>query len=47
VVSYFRPRLRRWRAVTLALRRDRAGPTALGDPVLLEWALEAVIKNAI
>src|SRR5205807_7167942 len=23
------------------------GPAALGDPVLLEWAVEAVIKNAI
>jgi two-component system, sporulation sensor kinase D len=33
--------------VILALRATGPGPTALGDPVLLEWALEAVIKNAI
>src|SRR5207302_8326651 len=32
---------------TLALRATGPGPTVLGDPVLLEWALEAVIKNAI
>jgi len=32
--------------VTLALRATGPGPTALGrDPVLLEWALEAVIKT--
>ncbi len=24
-----------------------AGPTVLGDPVLLEWALESLVKNAI
>src|SRR3989475_4270548 len=48
VVSYFRPRL-----PTLASPASRSllatgpGPAALGDPVLVEWALEAVIKNAI
>src|SRR5881275_2072743 len=42
VVSYFRPRM-----PTLALVATGPGPTALGDPVLVEWALEAVIKNAI
>src|SRR5947207_2049424 len=48
VVSYFRPRLPTLASpVTLALRATGPGPTALGDPVLLEWALEAVIKNAI
>jgi len=48
VVSYFRPRLPTLtRAVTLALDAAGPGPTALGDPVLIEWALEAVIKNAI
>ena len=48
VVSYFRPRLPTLASpVTLTLRATGAGPTALGDPVLLEWALEAVIKNAI
>ncbi len=48
VVSYFRPRLPTLASpVTLALRATGPGPTALGDPVLLEWAVEAVIKNAI
>src|SRR5205823_5070211 len=48
VVSYFRPRLPTLASpVALALRATGPGPTALGDPVLVEWALEAVIKNAI
>jgi signal transduction histidine kinase len=48
VVSYFRPRLPTLaNPVTLSLTASGVGPTALGDPVLLEWALEAVIKNAI
>ena len=48
VVSYFRPRLPTLTsAVTLALDAAGPGPTALGDHVLIEWALEAVIKNAI
>ena len=47
-VSYFRPRLPTLASpVTLALDAAGPGPTALGDPVLIEWALEAVIKNAI
>jgi signal transduction histidine kinase len=48
VVSYFRPRLPTLASpVTLVLSAHGPGPTALGDPVLIEWALEAVIKNAI
>jgi signal transduction histidine kinase len=48
VVSYFRPRLPTLASpVVLALRATGPGPTALGDAVLVEWALEAVIKNAI
>src|SRR5690242_5273441 len=48
VVSYFRPRLPTLASpVALALRATGPGPTALGDAVLVEWALEAVIKNAI
>ena len=47
-MSYFRPRLPTLASpVTLALDAAGPGPTALGDPVLIEWALEAVIKNAI
>ena len=48
VVSYFRPRMPTLASpVTLTLVATGPGPTALGDPVLVEWALEAVIKNAI
>ena len=48
VVRYFRPRLPTLASpVNLVLRATGPGPTAQGDPVLLEWALEAVIKNAI
>src|SRR3989442_1887257 len=48
VVSYFRPRLPTLASpVTLALRATRPGPTALGDPLLLEWGLRAVVHKAI
>ena len=33
--------------VTLTLRAAGPGPSVLGDPVLLEWALEALVKNAV
>jgi signal transduction histidine kinase len=47
-VAYFRPRLPTLASpVTLELVASGAGPTVLGDPVLVEWALEAIIKNAI
>jgi len=48
VVSYFRPRLPTLASpVSLTLHATGPGPAALGDPVLVEWAIEAVIKNAI
>jgi signal transduction histidine kinase len=48
VVAYFRPRLPTLASpVTLDLAASGAGPMALGDPVLVEWALEALIKNAV
>jgi signal transduction histidine kinase len=48
VVAYFRPRLPTLaNTVTLTLVSPGAGPTATGDPVLIEWALEVVVKNAI
>jgi signal transduction histidine kinase len=48
VVAYFRPRLPTLaHPVTLTLTSPGAGPTATGDPVLIEWALEVVVKNAI
>jgi signal transduction histidine kinase len=48
VAHYFRPRLPK-RANPIELRVEAAGPgpTIDGDPVLLEWALEALVKNAI
>jgi hypothetical protein len=48
VVRYFQPRLPALAsAVRLDLEAPGAGPTALGDPVLIEWALEALVKNAV
>jgi signal transduction histidine kinase len=48
VVAYFRPRLpTRAHTVTMTLTAAGPGPTVQGDPVLLEWALEAIVKNAI
>ena len=48
VVAYFQPRLPTLaNPVALILVSPGAGPTATGDPVLIEWALEVVVKNAI
>ncbi len=48
VAGYFRPRLPKWaNQIELRVEAAGAGPTVLGDPVLLEWALEALVKNAI
>ena len=48
VVAYFRPRLpRHAHQVTIDVRAPSAGPFVAGDPVLLEWALEALVRNAI
>jgi len=48
VVAYFRPRLPTLaHAVTMTLTSPGTGPTATGDPVLIEWALEVVVKNAV
>ena len=48
VVGYFLPRLPTLaNTVSLALISPGAGPTATGDPVLIEWALEVIVKNAI
>lgn len=48
VASYFLPRLpTRAHAVTLTLTAAGPGPTIMGDPVLVEWALEAIVKNAV
>lgn len=48
VAGYYRSRLpTRANPITLSVRAPSAGPIVLGDPVLLEWALEAMVKNAI
>src|SRR3989475_7011828 len=48
VVSYFRPRLPTLASpVRLDVVATSPGATALGDPVLIEWAVEALVKNAI
>lgn len=48
VVRYFEPRLpRRTNPVTLSVRAPASGPTVLGDAVLIEWAVEALVRNAI
>jgi signal transduction histidine kinase len=48
VAGYFRPRLpKRANPIELRLEAPGMGPMVLGDPVLLEWALEAMVKNAI
>ena len=48
VAGYFRPRLpRHTNMIELRVEAPGAGPTVLGDAVLLEWALESLVKNAI
>jgi signal transduction histidine kinase len=48
VAGYFRPRLpKHTNRIELDVHAPSAGPAILGDPVLLEWALEAMVKNAI
>ncbi|HXI19830.1 MAG TPA: HAMP domain-containing sensor histidine kinase, partial [Gemmatimonadales bacterium] len=48
VATYFQPRLPT-RVNRIALRVEAAdeGPVVLGDAILLEWALESLVKNAI
>jgi signal transduction histidine kinase len=48
VGGYFRPRLpKRANPIELKLEAPGMGPMVLGDPVLLEWAMESLVKNAI
>ena len=48
VAAYFRPRLPK-HATAIALRVDApaAGPYVQGDPVLIEWALESLVRNSL
>ena len=48
VAEYFRPRLpRHANPITISVAASGPGPMVLGDEVLLEWALESLVKNAI
>ncbi|MGH7583241.1 MAG: sensor histidine kinase [Gemmatimonadales bacterium] len=48
VAGYYRPRLpRHANAIQLDVRAASSGPVIQGDPILLEWALEVMVKNAI
>jgi signal transduction histidine kinase len=47
-VAYFRPRLPKLaNQVTMDVRVDSHAPVVKGDSLLLEWALEALVKNAV
>jgi signal transduction histidine kinase len=47
VAGYYRSRLpRHANPITVRVEAPRAGPVVHGDPVLLEWAFEALVKNA-
>jgi signal transduction histidine kinase len=47
VAGYYRSRLpRHANAITVTVDAPRSGPVIAGDPVLLEWAFEALVKNA-
>ncbi len=48
LVAYFGPRLpTRVNRIVLTADVQGTAPVVLGDPILLEWALESLIKNAI
>lgn len=48
VAAYFRPRLPTLaHRITLDVRCDSAAPVVRGDPLLLEWAVEVLVKNAV
>jgi len=48
VAAYFAPRLpRHGHHVHLGVDAPTAGPFVAGDPVLLEWAIEALVRNAV
>ncbi|MEZ4378501.1 MAG: HAMP domain-containing sensor histidine kinase [Gemmatimonadales bacterium] len=47
VAGYYRSRLpRHANAIVVEVDAPSAGPVIQGDPVLLEWAFEALVKNA-
>lgn len=48
VAAYFEPRLpKHANSVKLWVRAPKVGPMIEADPVLVEWALEALVRNAV
>ncbi len=48
VAAYFAPRLpRHAHAVDVRVHAPETGPTIAGDAVLIEWAVEAMLRNAV
>jgi hypothetical protein len=48
VAEYFRPRLpRHATAIVLSVDAPTAGPYLRGDAVLIEWALESLVRNSL
>jgi signal transduction histidine kinase len=48
IAAYFRPRLPTLaNQVTIDVRAESPSPVVRGDALLLEWALEALVKNAV
>lgn len=48
IATYFQPRLpKHANAVTLTVQAPDAGPTIIADQTLIEWAMEALVRNAI
>jgi signal transduction histidine kinase len=48
VAAYFEPRLPHLaHHVSINVHAPNVGPTIQGDPVLIEWALEALIRNSV
>ncbi len=48
VATYFEPRLpKHVNPVVIRVHAPTSGPTIAGDPVLLEWALEALVRNSV
>ena len=48
IAAYFRPRLpTRVNRIELRVDSPATSPVVLGDPILLEWTLESLVKNAI
>ncbi len=48
IATYFRPRLpTRVNRIEIRVETPPESPVVLGDPILLEWTLESLVKNAI